>query len=109
LSTRASASLRSEAIFFRESGRRGGLFVQRTYADVSMGDIAEAAGVMPGALYRQLVRKVDLYAVMITADLARKGRATAAAGPPAEACRDLLLVPGLVFLEMPCEVRDVCT
>ena len=49
------------------------LFVEKNYADVSMRDIAQAAGVSTGALYHHFPAKDKLYYAMLTAYNPRDG------------------------------------
>lgn len=48
------------------------LFLERSYADVSMRDIARAAGVTTGALYHHFESKEALYVGMLQTDFAAK-------------------------------------
>ncbi|MCC7165759.1 MAG: TetR/AcrR family transcriptional regulator [Anaerolineae bacterium] len=76
------------------------LFVARTYADVSMRDIAEAAEVSTGALYHHFPGKEQLYYAMLTTYMARTRQATLAARPLDSTCRERLRALTRVYLTM---------
>ena len=83
------------------------LFVQRSYADVTMRDIAEAAQVTTGALYHYFPGKERLYYEMMTAYLGRVRQASLEATPGQGRCRDRLYMLTRVFLGMPAEQRNL--
>ncbi len=83
------------------------LFVQHSYADVTMRDIAEAAQVTTGALYHYFPGKERLYYEMMTAYLERVRQASLEATPAQGPCRDRLHVLTRVFLGMPAEQRNL--
>jgi AcrR family transcriptional regulator len=66
------------------------LFVSRSYADVSMDDIAEASGLTKGALYHHFESKEALYLAMMHSVLEEKKRHFIAAGAQGESCAERL-------------------
>ena len=83
------------------------LFVGRTYADVSMREIAEAAEVTTGALYHHFPGKEKLYCDMMKAYLGRVRQASLEATPPDGDCRARLRALTQVFLALPPEQRGL--
>jgi AcrR family transcriptional regulator len=83
------------------------MFVRRTYAGVSMRDIAEAAEVTTGALYHHFPSKEKLYYEMMTAYLGRVRRASVEATPHEGDCREKLRLLTRVFLALPPEQRGL--
>lgn len=83
------------------------LFVERTYADVSMRTIADAAKVSTGALYHHFPGKEKLYYAMLTAYMARIKQAALDATPSDGACRERLRALTRVYLAMNPEQRNV--
>jgi AcrR family transcriptional regulator len=83
------------------------LFVSCNYSDVSMRDIAHAAGVTTGALYHHFPSKEALYLSMLQADWAAKRQAMLEAVPPEGSCLQKLRCLTRVFLAMPPERRDL--
>jgi len=83
------------------------LFVRRTYADVSMRDIAQAAAVTTGALYHHFPSKEKLYYEMMTAYLARVRQSSLEAVAPGGDCREKLRGLTWVFLALPPEQRGL--
>lgn len=83
------------------------LFLERTYADVTMREIAERAGVTTGALYHHFTNKEALYVEMLRADFARKREALRALiDPDAPAAEDLRRITH-AFVHMPPPRRDL--
>lgn len=82
-----------------------GLFESRAYADVSMRDIAEAAGLTTGALYHYFPGKEQLYYEMMRAYLGRVRQASLEATPPSGTTRERLGRLTRVFLALPPEQR----
>lgn len=66
------------------------LFVSRSYADVSMDDIAEASGVTKGALYHHFDGKEALYLAMMHNVLEEKRRLFVKTGSQGERCAERL-------------------
>ncbi len=66
------------------------LFVSRSYADVSMDDIAEASGVTKGALYHHFDSKEALYLAMMHSVLEEKKRFFTKAGSHGDSCAERL-------------------
>lgn len=83
------------------------LFLSQNYADVSMDDIAEAAGVTKGALYHHFANKEALYAAMMRTVLEEKQALFRAAVESNGTCRERLLRFTQIFLELPREKRDL--
>ncbi len=83
------------------------LFLAKNYADVSMGDIAEAAGVTKGALYHHFANKEALYVEMMQAALNEKQALFKAAAESSGTCRERLRRFTQTFLELPREQRDL--
>lgn len=83
------------------------LLVHRSYADVSMRDIAEAADVSTGALYHHFPSKEKLYYAMVTRYMARVKQMTLDAIPSDGSCRERLRALTRVYLAMPPAQRKV--
>lgn len=83
------------------------LFVTRHYADVSMNDIAEAAGVTKGALYHHFKSKKDLYLTMMHADLREKQARMRAGVDAPGSCYERLRRLTESFLQLPIEKREL--
>ncbi len=83
------------------------LFLAQHYADVSMDDIAEAAGVTKGALYHHFASKKALYLAMMHADLKEKHARMRSGVEGGGSCRDRLRLLTESFLQLPRENRDL--
>lgn len=83
------------------------LFLSKNYADVTMDDIAQAAGVTKGALYHHFNNKEALYLAMMLADLGEKQSLFRTAVESKGACRERLRRLTQLFLELPREKRDL--
>lgn len=84
------------------------LFVEKTYADVSMRDIADAADVSTGALYHHFPGKEQLYYAMLTAYMARIKTASLAAIPnDYSPCRERLRALTRVYLSLRPSQRSI--
>ena len=83
------------------------LFHVRQYADVSMGDIAEAAGVTKGALYHHFRSKKELYLAMMHADLKEKQARMRAGVESGGASYDRLRRLTESFMQQPTEKREL--
>jgi AcrR family transcriptional regulator len=83
------------------------LFLKKNYTDVTMEEIAEAAGVTKGAAYHHFANKETLYVEMMQSALKEKQELfqTAIASPGT--CRERLRRLTAIFLELPYEERDV--
>jgi TetR/AcrR family transcriptional regulator len=88
-------------------GSAEALFLKKNYADVTMEDIAEAAGVTKGAVYHHFTNKESLYVAMLHAALEEKQTLfqTAVASPGT--CQERLRRFTQFFLDLPREQRDV--
>ena len=83
------------------------LFLQKNYADVTMGEIAQAAQVTKGALYHHFPGKEALYLAMMHADLQEMQALFQSAAESKGACRERLHRLTMAFLELPREKRDL--
>jgi len=83
------------------------LFLARNYADVSMEDIAEAAGVTKGALYHHFAGKQALYLAMMHADLKEKQALMRSGVDSDGACRVRLRQLTESFLRLPRAKREL--
>jgi AcrR family transcriptional regulator len=83
------------------------LFLTKNYADVSMEDIAEAAGVTKGALYHHFASKEALYVAMMHAVLREKQALFETAVQSRGTCRERLRRFTLSFFQLPREKRDL--
>ena len=98
---------RSEATVANILGAAQALFLNQNYADVTMDDIAEAAGVTKGALYHHFANKEALYLAMMHADLEEKKALFQAAVESQGTCRERLWRLTQIFLELSREKRDL--
>jgi AcrR family transcriptional regulator len=85
----------------------GTLFLKKNYADVTMEEIAEAAGVTKGAAYHHFANKETLYVEMMQSALKEKQELFQAAIAGPGTCRDRLRRLTAIFLELPYEEREV--
>ena len=83
------------------------LFLNQHYADVTMDDIAESAGVTKGALYHHFANKEALYAAMMLADLKAKQALFNSAVNSPGTCQERLRRFTQIFLDLPREKRDL--
>ena len=83
------------------------LFLRKNYADVTMEDIAEAAGVTKGAVYHHFDNKESLYVAMMQWALKEKQVLFQTAVESPGTCRERLRRFTQVFLELPREKRDL--
>lgn len=83
------------------------LFLNKNYADVTMTEIAETAGVTKGALYHHFPGKDALYLAMMHADLQEKKELFQSAAKSAGACRERLHRLVETFLGLPREKREL--
>ena len=98
---------RSEATVANILGAAQALFLNQNYADVTMDDIADAAGVTKGALYHHFANKEALYLAMMHADLEEKKALFRAAVESQGTCRERLRRMTQIFLELSREKRDL--
>jgi AcrR family transcriptional regulator len=101
MSTRASATITSLLSSAEAS------FLKKNYADVTMEDIAEAAGVTKGAAYHHFANKEALYVEMMQSALKEKQVLFQTAVESPGTCRERLRRLTQIFLELPREKRDV--
>ncbi len=101
------AYAKSEATVSSILSAAEGLFLARNYADVTMDDIAEAAGVTKGALYHHFTAKEALYVAMLKAVLQEKQVLFRAAVESPGSCRQRLRRFTAAFLGLPRERRDL--
>lgn len=83
------------------------LFIKKNYADVTMEDIAEAAGVTKGAAYHHFGNKESLYVAMMQSALEEHYALLRTAVARPGTCRERLRCLTRVFLELPREKQDV--
>jgi AcrR family transcriptional regulator len=83
------------------------LFLKKNYADVTLEDIAEAAGVTKGAVYHHFANKESLYVAMMESALKEKQELFQRAAKSPGTCRERLRRLTQIFLELPREKRDV--
>jgi AcrR family transcriptional regulator len=83
------------------------LFLSKNYADVSMTEIAETAGVTKGALYHHFPSKEALYLAMMYADLQEKKELFRSAVESSGSCRERLRMLVETFLQLPREKREL--
>jgi AcrR family transcriptional regulator len=82
-------------------------FLAKNYAEVTMDEIAEAAGVTKGALYHHFQSKEALYLEMMHADLREKRQLFCSALERPGTAWERLRRLTLRFLELPPETRDL--
>lgn len=82
-------------------------FLAKNYADVTMDEIARAAGVTKGALYHHFASKEALYLEMMHADLQEKRDLFRSAVERPGSCRARLSRLTERFLDLPPEKRDL--
>lgn len=82
-------------------------FLAKNYADVTMDDIAEAAGVTKGALYHHFESKEALYLEMMHVDLQKKRELFRAAIVKTGSTRERLRRLTQRFLDLPPEEREL--
>lgn len=102
-----SHAVRSEATIGRILEAAEGLFTSRSYADVTMDDIAAAARVTKGAVYHHFESKEELYLAMMTEDLDRKRRLFERAVGTGNDCRGRLRRLTAAFFGLPKEKREL--
>lgn len=88
-------------------GAAEALFLSKNYADVTMEDIARAAGVTKGAAYHHFANKEALYVAMMGLALKEKEELFQTAVTTPGTCRERLTRLTQVFLELPPEKRNV--
>lgn len=86
-----------------------GLFVEKQYADVTLREITELAGVTKGALYHHFATKEELYAQMIKRCLAEVKEVIQVSlqNSQGESCREKLQKSLASFLRLSPETRAV--
>jgi AcrR family transcriptional regulator len=83
------------------------LFTAKNYADVTMGQIAQASQVTKGAVYHHFTSKEELYFELIHTDLARKKELFERAIAAGRTCRDRLGRLTRAFFEMSRTEREL--
>jgi AcrR family transcriptional regulator len=82
-------------------------FLRKNYADVTMEDIAEGAGVTRGAAYHHFANKESLYVAMMLSALKEKQALFQTAVESPGTCRERLRRFTQIFLELSREKRDI--
>ncbi len=82
------------------------LFLKRTYADVTMDQIAQKSQLTKGALYHHFTSKEDLYLAMMLNDLEMKRHLFESAIASATGCRSKLRALTEAFLSLPPQSRN---
>ncbi len=98
---------RSEATSARILEAARGLFVTRSYADVTTDMIARAAEVTKGGLYHHFASKEDLYTSMMLADFQNKHELFSRAVAMEGTARERLAQLTRDYLELPFEEREL--
>ena len=98
---------KSAATIAKILARARTLFLERTYAEVTMDHIASATEVTKGALYHHFGGKEELYLTMMHADLEEARRLHQQGIDLDGSCRQRLRVLTGAFLTAPREKRDV--
>ncbi len=83
------------------------LFLSKTYADVTMEDIAGAAGMTKGAAYHHFANKESLYVAMMESALSERQALFESAAASPGTCRERLRRLTQAFLELPREEGEV--
>jgi len=102
-----SVIARSEATIANILTAAASLFLSRNYADVTMGQIADAAHVTKGALYHHFASKEELYLEMMHTSLAEKRRLFTEAIDSPGRCRDRLRRLTKAFFDLPPHRREL--
>ncbi len=86
-----------------------GLFIEKQYADVSLREITEIAGVTKGALYHHFATKEELYLEMIYRCLAevKETARESLEKSQGEGCRNRLYLSLVSFLRLPQETLAI--
>jgi AcrR family transcriptional regulator len=92
---------RSEATIAAILAAAERLFVERSYADITMEQIAEESRVTKGALYHHFESKEELYLAMMFADLDEKRRILSEAVDFDGSCRERLRRLTKAFFSLP--------
>jgi AcrR family transcriptional regulator len=82
-------------------------FLRKNYADVTVEDIAEGAGVTRGAAYHHFANKESLYVAMMLSALQEKQALFQTAVDSPGTCQKRLRRLTQIFLELPHEKRDI--
>lgn len=104
---RQSVLAKSEVTVAAIMGAAEALLVARSFSEVSMNEIAEAAGVTKGALYHHFESKEELYIEMMRRDLRRKKVLFTHAIDAGGTCRERLRSLTRAFFSLPVEKRDL--
>lgn len=104
---RQSVLARSETTVAAIMAAAEALLVVRSYSEVSMNEIAEAAGVTKGALYHHFESKEELCIEMMRRDLQRKKALFTHAMDAGRTCRERLRSLTRAFFSLPVNERDL--
>jgi AcrR family transcriptional regulator len=83
------------------------LFLGKNYADITVDEVAAAAGVTKGAIYHHFGSKESLYVTMMDSALREKKELFQAAVLSPGTCRERLRKLTEIFLHLPREKRDL--
>jgi AcrR family transcriptional regulator len=98
---------KSEATIANILSAAGTLFIAKNYADVTMGQIAQACSVTKGALYHHFSSKEELYLELMHSDLSEKRNMFSDAIASGGNCRERMRRLTAVFFDLPAESREV--
>jgi len=96
---------KSESTIARILDTAATLFVEKSYAEVTVSDIARAAVLTKGAIYHHFASKEELYLAMLHRDLERKQALFDSAVCSEGSCRERLARLTRAFHELPRETR----
>jgi AcrR family transcriptional regulator len=102
-----AAEVRSRGTIARILEAAQSLFLARSYADVTIDDIAAEADVTKGAVYHHFASKEELYLAMMNADFEEKASLFQRVVGSAEGCRARLRALTSAYFSLPPAKRDL--